>query len=285
MDSPPERSKPRSSSAKSSATSTCPASPSRLSDDSTFPSPPPSRPRRPRSQSLCNAHTGIAVTEVPRRMGQPPCRCTLGHGTQRIVEHREPVAEQQALHHVQHARIAYRLHGEQRWAHERHGRRHAGLRLRSRGRLPVRLKLSGLEQRLGDDHERLGRARLLRLGYLFSGRQLEPRLYCKLTTGRSGQFLDGDADKWTDAASSFLYDQWVDLGVHVKWTASGSGIFDVYKNGARVYSLIGVRTLPSVAGTYQELMNYHAPTQNTIIEYAGGLAVGPSYASVDPATH
>ncbi len=77
----------------------------------------------------------------------------------------------------------------------------------------------------------------------------------------------------------------MDLGVHVKWTASGSGIFDVYKNGARVYSLIGVRTLPSVAGTYQELMNYHAPTQNTIIEYAGGLAVGPSYASVDPATH
>ena len=150
---------------------------------------------------------------------------------------------------------------------------------------PVRLKLSGLEQRLGDDHERLGRARLLRLEYLFSGRQLEPRLYCKLTTGSSGQFLDGDADKWTDAASSFLYDQWVDLVVHVKWTASGSGIFDVYKNGARVYSLIGVRTLPSVAGTYQELMNYHAPTQNTIIEYAGGLAVGPSYASVDPATH
>jgi putative transposase len=33
--------------------------------------PKPTRPRRPRSQSLCNHHTRTAVTEVPRRMGQP----------------------------------------------------------------------------------------------------------------------------------------------------------------------------------------------------------------------
>ena len=32
-----------------------------------LPSPTPSRPRRPRSQSLCNDHTGTVVTEVPRR--------------------------------------------------------------------------------------------------------------------------------------------------------------------------------------------------------------------------
>ena len=53
------------------ATSTCRASPSRSSDDSTFPSPTPSRPRRPQSQSLCNDHTGTVVTEVPRQTGQP----------------------------------------------------------------------------------------------------------------------------------------------------------------------------------------------------------------------
>ena len=35
-------------------------------------SPTPPRPRRPPSQSLCNDHTGTAVTEVPRRPGQPP---------------------------------------------------------------------------------------------------------------------------------------------------------------------------------------------------------------------
>jgi transposase-like protein len=34
------------------------------------PNPPPTR--RPPSQSLCNDHTGTAVTEVPRRPGQPP---------------------------------------------------------------------------------------------------------------------------------------------------------------------------------------------------------------------
>ena len=34
--------------------------------------PNPATPRRPRSQSLCNDHTGTAVTEVPRRPGQPP---------------------------------------------------------------------------------------------------------------------------------------------------------------------------------------------------------------------
>jgi hypothetical protein len=34
------------------------------------PNPPPTR--RPPSQSLCNDHTGTAVTEVPRRSGQPP---------------------------------------------------------------------------------------------------------------------------------------------------------------------------------------------------------------------
>ena len=47
------------------------ASRSRSNADSTFPSPTPPRPRRPRSQSLCNDHTGTAVTEVPRRPGQP----------------------------------------------------------------------------------------------------------------------------------------------------------------------------------------------------------------------
>src|SRR5207302_9178649 len=51
---------------------TCPASLSRSNGDSTSPSPTPSRTRRPRSQSLCNDHTGTAVTEVPRRPGQPP---------------------------------------------------------------------------------------------------------------------------------------------------------------------------------------------------------------------
>ena len=35
------------------------------------PTPPPTR--RPPSQSLCNDHTGTAVTEVPRRPGQPRC--------------------------------------------------------------------------------------------------------------------------------------------------------------------------------------------------------------------
>ena len=39
-----------------------------------LPQPNPPRPRRPRSQSLCNDHTGTAVTEVPRRPGQPPLR-------------------------------------------------------------------------------------------------------------------------------------------------------------------------------------------------------------------
>ena len=76
----------------------------------------------------------------------------------------------------------------------------------------------------------------------------------------------------------------MDLVVHVKWTIR-RGIFEVFKDGTKVYSLTGVRTLPSVSGTYQELMNYHAPTHGTIIYYAWGLAVGPSYASVDPATH
>jgi hypothetical protein len=59
------------SSARSSATPTCRASLSRSSDDSTFPSPIQLRPRRPRSQSLCNDHNGAVVTEVPRRLGQP----------------------------------------------------------------------------------------------------------------------------------------------------------------------------------------------------------------------
>ena len=59
------------SSARSSATPTSRASRSRSNDDSTFTSPTPPRPRRPRSQSLCNDHTGTAVTEVPRRPGQP----------------------------------------------------------------------------------------------------------------------------------------------------------------------------------------------------------------------
>ena len=36
----------------------------------------PPRPRRPRSQSLGNDHTRIAVTEVPRRTGQPPAACS-----------------------------------------------------------------------------------------------------------------------------------------------------------------------------------------------------------------
>jgi len=66
-----ECSKPRSSSARSSATSTCRASPSRSSGDSTFPSPTPARPRRPQAQSLCSDHTGTVVTEVPRQTGQP----------------------------------------------------------------------------------------------------------------------------------------------------------------------------------------------------------------------
>ena len=47
------------------------ASLSRSNHDFTFPSPTPSRPRSPRSQSLCNHHTGTVVTEVPRRPGQP----------------------------------------------------------------------------------------------------------------------------------------------------------------------------------------------------------------------
>ena len=49
----------------------CPTSRSRSNADSTFPSPTPPQPRRPRSQSLCNDHTRTAVTEVPRRTGQP----------------------------------------------------------------------------------------------------------------------------------------------------------------------------------------------------------------------
>jgi len=68
---PPGCSKPRSSSAKSSATPTCPGSRSRSSADSTFTSPTRRRPRRPRSQSLCNDHTGTVVTQVPRQTGQP----------------------------------------------------------------------------------------------------------------------------------------------------------------------------------------------------------------------
>ena len=47
-------------------------SPSRSNANSTSTSPTPPRPRRPRSQSLCNDHTGTAVTELPRRTGQPP---------------------------------------------------------------------------------------------------------------------------------------------------------------------------------------------------------------------
>jgi hypothetical protein len=34
--------------------------------------PNPPTTRRPRSQSLCNDHTGTVVTEIPRRPGQPP---------------------------------------------------------------------------------------------------------------------------------------------------------------------------------------------------------------------
>ena len=64
---PPACSKPRSSSARSSATPTSHGSPSRSNADSTSTSPTRPRPRRPPSQSLCNDHTGTAVTEVPRR--------------------------------------------------------------------------------------------------------------------------------------------------------------------------------------------------------------------------
>ena len=73
----PGCSKPRSNSARSSATPNYHASPSRSNNDSTFPTPTPPRPRRPPSQSLCNDHTGTVVTEVPRRTGQPPPRRSL----------------------------------------------------------------------------------------------------------------------------------------------------------------------------------------------------------------
>jgi hypothetical protein len=86
---PPGCSKPRNSSAGSSATPTYPASPSRSNADSTFPSPTPSRPRRPRSQSLCNDHTGTVATEVPRRTGQrPPSRADQDRGLGRYSDRR-----------------------------------------------------------------------------------------------------------------------------------------------------------------------------------------------------
>jgi putative transposase len=69
---PPGCSKPKSSSARSSATPSSHSSPSRSNADYTPTSPTRKRPRTPRSQSLCNDHTGTVLTEVPRRPGQPP---------------------------------------------------------------------------------------------------------------------------------------------------------------------------------------------------------------------
>src|ERR1019366_8392778 len=90
-------SKPRNSSARSSATPIYRASRSRSSDDSTFNSPTTHRPRRPPSQSLCNDHTGTVVTEVPRRPGQPPRRTVGGTLLKQVTSYRSALGSAQPV--------------------------------------------------------------------------------------------------------------------------------------------------------------------------------------------
>ena len=77
-----------------------PPAPRRRDRTPTPPSPaqPRHRPRRPPSQSLCNDHTGTAVTELPRRTGQPPRRLILGQARDGRRRLGPSVAEAVLLH-------------------------------------------------------------------------------------------------------------------------------------------------------------------------------------------
>jgi hypothetical protein len=76
--------------------------------------------------------------------------------------------------------------------------------------------------------------------------------------------------------------------VHIKWTTADlsdrSGAFEIWKNGAKVYSVNGIHTLPNVAqnNTAISIMNYRQTWTRTTTHYIDQVRVGSSHAVVDP---
>jgi len=111
-----------------------------------------------------------------------------------------------------------------------------------------------------------------------------PKLSVTLNVDANGNFVyfgNGGA-RWLDS-SILAFDTWIDIVIHVKWQADATGIFEVWKNGTKVYSInhatafVGGKT-----ATEFDLMNYHAASSNTMTWYMDEMRIGDSYSAVAP---
>jgi hypothetical protein len=115
-----------------------------------------------------------------------------------------------------------------------------------------------------------------------------PRIFAAFNVGNDGSYTDPSPYSWVDNTYPFQYDQWIDFVVHIKWTTADlsdrSGAFEIWKNGAKVYSVNGIHTLPNVVenNTAIEIMNYRQTWTRTTTHYIDQVRVGSNYGAVDP---
>jgi hypothetical protein len=116
---------------------------------------------------------------------------------------------------------------------------------------------------------------------------INPKLYAELAVNSSGTYDNvqiGDPRRWEDSLTTFPYNQWVDFVMHVKWSRTNTGIFELWKNGSKVLSLNNIRTLGTTASgnAYIEIMNYRPANSGTTIHVVDEVRIGDSYGAVAP---